>query len=422
MVKFVVTTQTTLTMSKSTNFTGQPIFGQLIKFLDRKQINTIARKNGSDKYTKKLTTYKHLIVMMFVSLNGYQSIREAITGFLANAHKLGHLGLDYVIRRSTFSDANKRRTSDVFGQIYMGLYREYGKSLSDSRLTKQDLKRLYIMDSTTITLFKDILKGVGRNPKEGKKKGGIKAHTIIKADENVPCLIRYSAAARHDHTLLGEVDLPEGSIITFDKAYVDYARYQEFSEAKVWYVTRLKSNSLYAARKEFDIPDDADPGVLKDEQIDLMYGKNKEEVHRARRIAYWDDQNNRLFEFVTNNMELPAETIALIYKKRWQIELLFKQLKQNFPLKYFLGDNVNAIEIQIWAAMIANLLVTLVRSKVKRNWAFSNMVSIIRQQLMDYINIYSFLEDPEKAWRLLINENKDKFQYSLFPELQGACF
>ena len=306
MVNFVVTTQTLLTMSKSTNFTGQPIFGQLIKFIDRQHINTIARKNGTDKYTKKLTTYKHLIVMMFVALNGYQSIREAITGLLANAHKLGHLGLDYVIRRSTFSDANKRRSSDVFGQIYMDLYSKYGKSLSDSRLTKQDLKRLYIMDSTTITLFKEILKGVGRNPKNGKKKGGIKAHTIIKADENVPCLIRYSAATRHDHTLLSEVNLAKGSIITFDKGYVDYARYQEFSETSIWYVTRLKSNSLYTARKEFDIPDDADLGVLKDEQIELKYGKNKECTHKARRIAYWDTENCRLFEFLTNNMELPA--------------------------------------------------------------------------------------------------------------------
>lgn len=278
------------------------------------------------------------------------------------------------------------------------------------------------MDSTTISLFKDILKGVGRNPKQGRKKGGIKAHTIIKADENVPCLIRYSAASRHDHTLLGEVKLPEGLIITFDKGYVDYARYQEFSETNVWYVTRLKSNSLYKVRNEFDIPYNADAGVLKDEQIELKYGENKEKTHKARRIAYWDDKYNRLFEFVTNNMELPAETIALIYNKRWQIELLFKQLKQNFPLKYFLGDNVNAIEIQIWAAMLSNFLITLVRSKIKRKWAFSNMVSIIRQQLMDYINIYSFLEDPEKAWRTVITENKEKFKNSLFPELQGAYF
>jgi transposase len=121
-------------------------------------------------------------------------------------------------------------------------------------------------------------------------------------------------------------------------------------------------------------------------------------------------------------MELPAEKIALIYKKRWQIELLFKQLKQNFPLKYFLGDNENAIELQIWAALLANLLITLVRSKVKRSWAFSNLTSIIRQQLMNYINIYRFLENPEKSWMEIIEENKEKYQNSLFPELQGAYF
>jgi transposase len=148
----------------------------------------------------------------------------------------------------------------------------------------------------------------------------------------------------------------------------------------------------------------------------------KSKQHRARRIAYWDNDNNRLFEFISNNFELPAEKIALIYKKRWQIELLFKQLKQNFPLKYFLGDNENAIEIQIWSAMLANLLITLVRSKVKRSWAFSNLVSLIRQQLMNYINIYHFLEDPEGSWRQIVKENKKKYENSLFPEIQGAYF
>jgi transposase len=137
---------------------------------------------------------------------------------------------------------------------------------------------------------------------------------------------------------------------------------------------------------------------------------------------YWDSNNNRLFEFISNNFELSAEKIALIYKKRWQIELLFKQLKQNFPLKYFLGDSENAIEIQIWTAMLANLLITLVRSKVKRSWAFSNLVSLIRQQLMNYINIYYFLEDPEGSWRQIVKENKVKYENSLFSEIKGAYF
>jgi len=128
--------------------------------------------------------------MLFVSFEGYQSIREVILGLLANAHKLSHLGLSYLVRRSTFSEANQRRSSKVFEDIYMSIYRKYASSIADSRLSETDFKRLYIMDSTTISLFKDILKGVGRNPKEGKKKGGIKAHTIIKASENVPCKIR----------------------------------------------------------------------------------------------------------------------------------------------------------------------------------------------------------------------------------------
>jgi hypothetical protein len=410
-------------MGKSTNFSGQPIFNQLLTFIDKSEIRKIARKHDSERYVKKFTTYNHLVVMLFVAFEGYHSIREVILGLLANAHKLSHLGLRYLVKRSTFSEANQRRNSRVFEDIYMTVYRNHASSLADSRLSDADLKRLYIIDSTTLSLFKDILKGVGRHPKSGKKKGGIKAHTIIKATENVPCLIRYSEAARHDHLFLEEVmNLPAGSIITFDKGYVDYARYEAFSRKSIWYVTRLKDNAQYKAREEFDIPDDADSGVLKDEEVILHYGDNKEQQHRARRIAYWDNENERLFEFITNNFDLPAEKIALIYKKRWQIELLFKQLKQNFPLKYFLGDNENAIEIQIWAAMLANLLITLIKSKVKRSWAFSNLVSIIRQQLMNYINIYAFLENPEKSWLMVIKEDKCKYQNSLFPNIEGAYF
>jgi hypothetical protein len=410
-------------MGKSKNFSGQPIFNQLIKFIDKGKIRKVAKQHQAERYVKKFSTYNHVVVMLFVAFEGYHSIREVILGLLANAHKLSHLGLSYLVKRSTLSEANQRRNSQVFGDIYMSVYREHAPDLADSRLSDADIRRLYIMDSTTISLFKDILKGVGRNPKEGRKKGGIKAHTIIKASENVPCLIRYSAAVRHDHMFLKEVfNLAAGSIITFDKAYVDYAQYEAFTKSSIWYVTRLKDNALYEAREEFDIPDDAHSGVLKDEEIIFSYGDKKQEKHRSRRIAYWDSENGRLFEFIANNFDLTAEKIALIYKKRWQIELLFKQLKQNFPLKYFLGDNENAIEIQIWAAMLANLLITLVRSQVKHKWAFSNLVSIIRQQLMNYINIYSFLEDPEGSWREIIKENKMKYQNSLFPEMEGAYF
>ncbi|MCC5922129.1 MAG: IS4 family transposase [Cyclobacteriaceae bacterium] len=404
-------------MSKSTNFSGQPIFSQLLNFIDKSEVKKIGKQSGGERYIKKFSTYNHLIVLLFIAFEGYSSIRETILGLLANAHKLSHLGINYLVKRSTLSEANQRRASSIFGQIYMSVYRQHAASLTDSRLSDSDLKRLYIMDSSTVSLFKDILKGVGRNPKEGRKKGGIKAHTIIKASENVPCLVRYSEAARHDRMFLEEAFyLSPGSIITFDKGYVDYAKYEEFTQREIYYVTRLKENALYKARQEYDIPDETDDGVLKDEEIILAYGNNKKKEHRARRIAYWDSKNERLFEFVTNNFEISAEKIALIYKKRWQIELLFKQLKQNFPLKYFLGDNANVIESQIWVAMLANLIITLLRSKVKRKWAFSNLVSIIRQQLMNYINVYKFLEDPEKSWLAVIKEKDKKYENTLFPQ------
>lgn len=194
-------------MGKNMNFSGQPIFNQLLNFIDKNEIKQISKKHEAERYVKKFTTYHHLVVMLYASIEGYHSIRETILGLLANAHKLSHLGLSYLVRRSTLSEANARRTSRVFEDIYMSVYRRNANFLADSRSKDADMKRLYIMDSTTISLFKDILRGVGRNPLEGKKKGGIKAHTIIKASENIPCLIRYSEAVRHDPTFIKEAQI-----------------------------------------------------------------------------------------------------------------------------------------------------------------------------------------------------------------------
>ncbi|KAA6343562.1 hypothetical protein EZS27_008775 [termite gut metagenome] len=409
-------------MGKSTNFSGQPLLNQLIFYLNGVKKSKIAGKHSAEHYVKKFETRQHVVVMLFAVISGYQSVREVILGLLSNARKLSHLGLKFVVKRSTLSDANIRRKSVVFGDIYNEVYRQYASDLADSLLSKLDIKRLYAMDSTTITLFKEILKGCGRNPTEGRKKGGIKAHTIIDMNNRMPCFVRYTEAARHDHVLLADVSLESGSFIVFDRGYVDYNQYERFTQEGIFYVTRLKDNAIFANGEEFDIPDTADNGVLKDEEIMVCYGEKGEKKHRCRRIACWDDINKKLFVFVSNNFEMSAENIALVYKLRWKIELLFKQLKQNFPLRYFLGDNQNAIEIQIWTAMLANLLLTLIKSKIKRKRAFSNMVSVVRTQLMNYINIYRFLEDPEECLKAVIKENELKYQNSLFPEMKGACF
>jgi len=312
-------------MPKSTHFTGQPIFGQLLKFMNRSTINSISAKHDADRYVKKLTTYKHLVIMLYAVLEGCSSLREVIVGLLADANKLGHLGLDYMPKRSTYSDANKRRSSKVFGDIYMNLYKKHASLLSDSRYNDIEARRLFIMDSTTITLFKEILKGAGRKPLEGKKKGGIKAHTLINSSENVPCLIRYSAAAHHDSQFLKEIKLTKGSFITFDKAYVDYRQYETFTKSGVFYVTRLKTNAKFKLTDRYGIYKDEKDRILEDADIEFKYKdkEGNEQIHKSRRIIYQDPDSGRLFEFVTNNFDLDASSIAQIYQKRWQIETLF---------------------------------------------------------------------------------------------------
>lgn len=397
-------------MGKNRKFSGQPVFKQLLSFIDSGEITRTAERHQSDRYTKKFTTYSHLLTMMFAVMSGCNSLREVESIILACEGKINHLGLKYFPRRSTLSDSNKKRKSIVFKDIYESIYRRYHQLLSDSNPKPLPLKGLKIVDSSTISLFSDILKGVGRNPLNGKKKGGIKMHTMINASEDVPCLVRFTNAATHDHTFLKELDLKRGSFVVFDKGYVDYKQYQTWTEDGIYFVTRIKDNAVWKSDKEFDVPDTTDEGIIKDEKIQMKDKDNQ--TFYLRRVAFWDDEKKRVFEFITNNYELQADKIANIYKQRWQIELMFKRLKQNFPLKYFLGDNQNAIEIQIWVSLICQLILLIVQRTAEKRWAFSNMASVIRYHLMTYINLFKFLKSPKANYVDLTTKNLS--QLSLF--------
>ena len=394
-------------MNENNNFTGQPIFNQLLSFIPRKQVRLIASHHGADRYCKKLFTWDHLVVMLFTAFKGCVALRELATDLLAYEGKLAHLGLKYSPPRSTLADANARRPSTVFGNLYHWLFNRYVHFLPDSQLSKAVVKKLYIMDSTVISLFKEILKTAGRYRLDGKRKGGIKVHTLISADAKMPVLIRYTAAAAHDSSFLAHVHLSPGSYITFDKGYNDYNQYQTFTRNNIFFITRLKDNAVYTVKRTVAR---LDKNVLKDETIELETTKSP---LKLRKIIWWDEDGKRTFVYLTNNFKLKAATIASIYRYRWQIELMFKKLKQNFPLKYFLGDSPNAIEIQIWCALIAMLLLTVVHRQVKTRWAFSTVSAMVRCHLMNYIELFAFLNNPEKAWKQK-NEELLK-QASLFP-------
>lgn len=395
-------------MSKNSYFTGQPIYAQILKLMDKSKITSMSRKYGHDRYVKKLDGYTHLASMLYGVLQRYDSLRELVLGMLSDANKLQHLGLNYCVRRSTLSEANSRRDSRFFEQIYCSLYNQYKHVLSDSSLKREYEKKLYILDSTTIRLFSNVLKGVGRNPISGKKKGGVKAHCLISAQENVPQFIRITQAATHDHTILKEIELARGSFLAIDRAYIDYTQFEKFTQSGVYYVTKMKKNLTY--KKSKDLYNESSDGMtIYDEEVIFTKG---EVNHKSRRIEYWDKEKRRSITLLSNNFELADCDIIQIYKRRWQIEMLFKQLKQNFPLKYFFGDSVNAIQIQLWVTFIANLLLTVIKRRLNRGISFSNMTSLIRQMLMSYIDLISFLNDPEKEWRKMLLKPPQKHRDS----------
>lgn len=392
-------------MNKTTHFFGTSVFGQLISLIDSKIISESVQNHQSDYYVKKFKTKDHLISMLFCSFAKCSSLREVCGAMLGLAGKTKHFQLNHIPKKSTLSDANKRRDADVFGSIYNKLLKKHGHLISDSRIKDVINKQIEIIDSSTISLFKDILKCVGRKPINGKNKGGIKLHTVINVDETVPKMIWFSSAATHDHMLLEKLKLDSNTIYAFDKGYNDYKAFRRFTDAGTGFVTRIKDNAAYDIVEENFITDSIHSGVEKDEIIVVTIKENNKEMPlKLRKVQFYDRVLKRRFEFITNLFEMRADLIAGIYKLRWQIELLFKQLKQNFPLKYFLGDNENAIKIQIYCALIANLLMTVIQKMLKRKWAFSNLVSFCKIHLFNYIHLLRFLENPDKDWQKSYDE------------------
>lgn len=400
-------------MSKGTFSAGQPVFSQVLSFVSKPGIDRIAEDHKADHGTRYFTTYNHLVTMLYAIVNKCASIREVTTGLMAWEHRINHLGIEVAPKRSTISDANNRRSEDVFAKIYDYLYAKHRHFLPDSR--KKKTSKLFIADSTTVSLFQEVMRNAGRNPANGKRKGGVKVHTLIQSDEDVPCLVRLSSAAAHDSPFLKEISLPEGSILVFDKGYNDYNQFQKFADEKVTWITRMRKNAVYKTLEYRSISQaQSDKGVKKDKLVLLGHHHNSNtKLVKARLIDFVDAESGKKFQFLTNNTRLSPATIAALYRKRWQIEILFKRFKQNYPLKYFLGDSENAIKIQIWSALICDLLIKVVKSLTGRKWSFSNLTSFIRIHLMTYIDLFAFLNNPERA---LTAVNKSRaYQATLFP-------
>ena len=239
----------------------------------------------------------------------------------------------------------------------------------------------------------------------GSRLDKVKVHEIIQANEGVPCDVCFTSATRHDSFMLVPEKLSSGDILAMDRAYIDYEKLQRMTELGVTYVTKMKKNLRYEQKTDI-VYQSKDTMVARREQeaeFVKMCKDGTEIHHQARIITYYDKQKAKLISLLTNDPDLGAEDVVAIYKRRWQIETLFKQLKQNFPLRYFYGESANAIKIQIWVILIANLLLTIMNAQLKRKWSFSNLATVVRILLMCYVNFYAFFEQPEKRWEIILS-------------------
>jgi len=359
--------------------------------------------------------------MLFGAFTRCDSSGEICAGMVGLQGKLNYLGLISSPAKSTFGDGLRERTNELFQDFYFELLDHFSSVLSVSRIEGVSFNDFYIFDSTTIRLFSDIMKGVGRNPKgDGKKKGGLKVHMMIDAHADTAKFVKISEAKMHDKKFLNYLILPTGSMIVFDKAYNHYLQFAHWTEEGVNFVCRLKDNAKYEVQQlvfEKELTDQ-EFGVVKEEHIHFKYIENKKTKTLCLRKVIYKDDKGRIYKFITNNFEISNEEVAFLYKKRWNIETMFKKMKQNFQLHFFYSENENGIRTQIWSTLIAHLLLIVLKAIAKTQKAFSTVAVLVRIHLISHLDIMWLIENCKRTY----SKRKKGSIKNKSPNLQLSCF
>jgi hypothetical protein len=397
--------------SKNTekNLVGQPIFKQLIKLIPREEFDILVKKHKSDYRYKEFKSWTQLVTMLFGAYSRCDSMGEICDGMRALGGKLNYFGMEKSPAKSTAGDGLRDRDNAFFQDVYFMLLKYFKPLLSVSRIDNVSFSKLFIFDSSTISLFSNIMKGVGRNPKnEGKKKGGLKVHMMIDAHSDTPEFVKMSEAKKHDKNFLKYLHLAAHSMIVFDRAYNHYLQFAQWTEREINFVCRLKKNAVYHVQEILfeQVLEKGKSGVLKEEHIHLSYKENKQEKCLCLRKVTFRDDKGRVYEFITNNFEITKEEVCLLYKLRWNIELLFKKLKQNFQLHYFYSETENGIKTQIWCTLIAQLLLQVLRVKSESKKAFSTIAALVRIHLISHLDMFWMVQNCRRTYHKLKKPRK----------------
>jgi len=385
------------------------LFSQIISKLDRQNFSKLVKAKETDKHNKGYNSWTHLVSMLFCQFAKSQSVRDISNGLRSATGNLNHLGIDKAPSKSTISYQNKHRDWKLFREYYYQLLGSLGQQANFKRVKFRIKSKIFLLDSTTISLCLNIFDWA----KYKTAKGAVKMHTLLDFDGNLPAYVNITDGKTADNKGAYEIPLLKGSVIVADRFYNDFSLLNIWDSNKIYFVIRHKENIQYTTIKENDLPDNKHQHILKDEIIEFKNKSSKEKYpKRLRRVVVWDDINKQVIELITNQMTWSANTIGELYKSRWEVEIFFRDIKQLLHIKSFIGTSENAVLIQIWTALITILILKALKAMAKYNWHLSNLVAFIRLNLFVKINLQLWIDNP-------FEENNEPPPQNL---LQGVLF
>jgi len=357
---------------------GKYIFAQLTEFLPRRVFDRIVKKYDGNKYVRSFTCWNQMLCMVFGQLTSRDSMRDLILSLEAHHSKYYHLGFGATVTRRNLGKANEKRNCKIFEEFAYVLIEQARKSSYKTDFEIDVDGNVFALDSTTIDLCLSIFWWAEFR----KHKGGIKLHTLYDVKTSIPTFLYISNAKVHDVNILDMIQYEAGSYYVVDKAYIDYRRLHQLHNHGAYFVTRAKSNMRF--NRMYSKPVDKSIGVKYDQIGKLeTYHPRKNYPDKLRRIKYYDKETNKELVFLTNNTSLEAIEIAMLYKKRWEVELFFKWMKQHLRIKSFWGTTLNAVKVQIYCAIIAYCLVAIVGNKLKVDRSIYEILQILSISLLD---------------------------------------
>lgn len=367
------------------------IFNQLLQFVPKEKFNQFVAQSQADKYVKKMTAWNQFIVLLYAQATGKESLREIETGFNMHNETWYHLGVN-TAARSSVSDANGRRNYQIFEKLFYSLLSQCREITPEKKFDFDN--PLYTFDASVISLCLSVFDWA----KYSKTKGALKLHLLLNNRTAIPELINITEGKTADITAIKQMslNLEKGSILVFDRGYIDYQWWKKLDTDGICFVSRTKINqNIFVTGQHQTL---LEPNILADEEVIFGdYNAMKVYPDKLRRIKYYDEKSQKEYCYLTNNFELTALQIANIYKERWQIELFFKWIKQNLKIKTFLGTSKNAVLTQIWIAMIYYLLLAYIKFQTKFKKSLLELTRMIRETLLFRRSIIDLLSLETKT-------------------------